>query len=54
MHDPWLISKALMHAIIITIDVIAPYLKYEHLFVSLQLTEEGGNQSTPRLEISCW
>lgn len=31
MHDPWLISKALMHAIIITIDVIAPYLKYEHL-----------------------
>ena len=54
MHDPWLISKALMHAIIITIDVPAPYLKYAHLFVSLQLTEEEGNQSTPRLEISCW
>lgn len=31
MHDLWLISKALMHAIIITIDVIAPYLKYEPL-----------------------
>lgn len=54
MHDPCLISKALMHAIIIAIDVIAPYLKYEHLFVSLQLTEEGSNQSTLRLETSCW
>ncbi|KAJ7426005.1 hypothetical protein WISP_19903 [Willisornis vidua] len=54
VHDLWLISKALTHAIIITIDVIAPYLKCECLIVSLQLTEEEGNQSTPRLEIPCW
>lgn len=53
MHDPWLISKALMHAIIITIDVIAPYLKYEPLFISLPLTEKGGKQFTPRLGVSC-
>lgn len=33
-----------MHAIIIIIDVIAPYLKYEHLIVSQQLTEKKGNQ----------
>lgn len=54
MHDLWLISKALMHAVIITIDVIQPYLKYEHVFVSPPLIKKGGNLFTPRLEISCW
>lgn len=48
MHDLWLISKALMHAVIITIGVIRPYFKIWTCFCKSSTNKKGRQLVHPK------